>query len=59
MMLDHQLFQPSIAGGGEMLFIISDLGSHLGSILPPRDIWKYLKIYLVIITGKVLKASSE
>lgn len=28
-----------------MLFIISDLGSHLGSILLPRDISKYLKIY--------------
>lgn len=56
---DQQLFQPSIAGGGEMLFIISDLGSHLGSILPPRDMSKYLKIYLVIITGKVLLASSE
>ena len=56
---DQQLFQPSIAGGGEMLFIISDLGSHLGSILPPRDMSKYLKIYLVIITGEVLLASSE
>ena len=56
---DQQLFQPSIAGGGEMLFITSDLGSHLGSILPPRDISKYLKIYLVVITGKVLLASSE